>query len=107
MKYNPEIHHRRSVRLKNYDYSQAGAYFITICTQNRECLFGEIIDAEMGLNEYGTIAKNEWVKLTYRYPNIELDVFQIMPNHIHGIITVGATLAVAQYDTNMIIEWRG
>ena len=100
MKYNPEIHHRRSVRLKNYDYSQAGAYFITICTQNRECLFGEIIDAKMGLNEYGTIAKNEWVKLTHRYPNIELDVFQIMPNHMHGIIAlVGATLAVAQNDS--------
>ena len=101
MKYDPEIHHRRSIRLKNYDYSQAGAYFITICTQNKECLLGKITDMAMVLNEYGTIVKNEWIKLPDHYPNIELDVFQIMPNHIHVIIIVGATLAVAQ---NMVAQ---
>ena len=96
MNNNPEIHHRRSIRIKNYDYSQSGAYFITICTQNREFLFGEITDGEMVFHEYGVIACNEWNKLPTRFPNIELDFFQIMPNHIHGIIIVGATLAVAQ-----------
>ena len=98
-KYNPNIHHRRSIRLKGYDYTQAGLYFITICCQNRACLFGEIQNGEMVLNEYGNIAYNEWAKLVERFTNFELDVFQIMPNHIHGIIAlVGATLAVAQID---------
>jgi putative transposase len=99
MKYNPQIHHRRSIRLKGYDYSQAGAYFITICCQDRECRFGKIENDEMILNEYGTIAYNEWNKLSDRFSNFELDVFQIMPNHMHGIIVlnepVRATLAVA------------
>ena len=85
-KYNPNIHHRRSIRLKGYDYSQAGLYFITICCQDRICRFGYIKGDEMVLNEYGKIAYHEWVQLCNRFPNFELDVFQIMPNHIHGII---------------------
>lgn len=108
MSYNPHIHHRRSIRLKGYDYSQAGAYFITICCDNRKNRFGKIENNEMLLNEFGTIAYNEWAKLPERFPNFELDVFQIMPNHIHGIVTlvgatgaVGATLAVAHDDTNV------
>jgi REP element-mobilizing transposase RayT len=101
IKFNPQIHHRRSIRLKGYDYSQAGAYFITICIKNRECLFGKIVNGEMILNQYGNIAHEQWEKLPQRFPNFELDVFQIMPNHMHGIIVlnesnVGATLAVAQ-----------
>ena len=122
MTYDPNIHHRRSIRLKGYDYSQAGAYFITICTQKRICRFGEIVGAglaparfaparftpahdgnvqpqnnvgqpqgfapTMQLNEYGQIAYNEWAKLPERFSNFELDVFQIMPNHIHGIIVL-------------------
>lgn len=131
MKYNPQIHHRRSIRLKGYDYSQAGAYFITICCENRECRFGKIIvgagftpaldeygqpELQIGqpelqngqpqgiaptmeLNEYGQIAYNEWIKLSKRFLNFELDVFQIMPNHMHGIIllnNVGAGFTPAQ-----------
>lgn len=104
MPYNPNIHHRRSIRLKGYDYSQAGLYFITICVQDRKCLFGEIVgaslvDAQMQLNDFGTIAHQQWQKLPERFPNMVLDVFQIMPNHMHGIImltdTVGTTLGVA------------
>lgn len=98
MKYNPKIHNRRSIRLRGYDYIQAGAYFITICCQDRKCRFGKIENDKMILNEYGTIAYNEWIKLPERFLNNELDVFQIMPNHLHGIIVlndVGATLAVA------------
>lgn len=97
MKYNPKIHHRRSIRLKGYDYSQAGAYFITVCCHNRVCRFAKIENNEMILNEFGQIAYDDWVKLPERFPNFELDVFQIMPNHMHGIIIltdVGATLAV-------------
>lgn len=86
MSYNPNIHHRRSIRLKGYDYSQAGAYFITICCGNRTCLLGEILEGEMILNEMGLIAQNEWLRTPEIRKNAELDVFVIMPNHIHAII---------------------
>jgi REP element-mobilizing transposase RayT len=106
MPYNPTIHHRRTIRLKGYDYSQAGLYFVTICCQNNVCRFGRIENGEMILNDFGKIAYDEWMKLPERYTNMILDVFQIMPNHIHGIIAlgdtmaggVGATLAVALND---------
>lgn len=88
MTYDPLIHHRRSIRLKGYDYSQAGCYFITICCQNRICRFGHIENSEMQLNEFGQIAHREWERLADRFPNFELDVFQIMPNHVHGIIAL-------------------
>lgn len=100
-KYNPKIHHRRSIRLKGYDYSQAGLYFITICCQDMICRFGEIVNDEMILNESGEIAYLEWIKLQEWFPNFELDVFQIMPNHIHGIVAlipVGVPLGGAQND---------
>jgi REP element-mobilizing transposase RayT len=83
--------------LKEYDYSKAGLYFITICCQDRINRFGQVIKGEMILNEFGLIAYNEWIKLAERFSNFELDVFQIMPNHIHGIIsltTVGSRLAL-------------
>jgi putative transposase len=85
-KYNPNIHHRRSIRLKGYDYSQAGLYYITICCYNRICRFGQIENGEMILNDAGKIAYDEWIDLSIRFPNFELDVFQIMPNHMHAII---------------------
>ena len=100
MPFNPKIHHRRSIRLKGYDYSRAGLYFITICVQDRKCLFGKIETNEMMLNDFGIVANEQWEKLTERFTNFELDVFQIMPNHMHGIIlmteNVGAGLASAQ-----------
>ncbi|HEY5461978.1 MAG TPA: hypothetical protein VIJ95_01865 [Hanamia sp.] len=100
-KYNPKIHHRRSIRLKGYDYSQSGLYFITICCQDMICRLGKIANGEMVLNELGTIAYNEWLKLPERFPNFELDLFQIMPNHIHGIVAlVGAPLVGAQNDAD-------
>ncbi len=86
MTYNPNRHNRRSLRLKNYDYSRSGAYFITICCANRESRFGKVETGKMILNEFGVIANEEWVKLQERFLNFELDIFQIMPNHIHGII---------------------
>jgi REP element-mobilizing transposase RayT len=87
-KYNPKIHDRKSIRLKGYDYSQAGLYFITICVHNRKHLFGKIENGEMILNEYGTIAQQQWKKLQERFPNFKLDTFQIMPNHMHAIISL-------------------
>ena len=85
---------RRSIRLEGYDYSQPGGYFVTLCTRNRECLFGEISDGQMVLNEYGEIAREEWVRSERIRREIKLDEFVVMPNHIHGIIffnDVGAT----------------
>jgi putative transposase len=98
MKYDPLIHHRKSIRLKGYDYSQEGVYFITICVQDSACLFGEITDGEMVLNDTGKMVEIEWLALKKRFPNIELHEYVVMPNHFHGIleIAVGATLVVAQ-----------
>ena len=86
--YNREIHHRRSVRLKGYDYSLAGAYFVTICTQNRECMFGKIHNAKMILNDAGRMVEWWWEKLNDKFENIETDAFVVMPNHFHGIILI-------------------
>ena len=88
MKYDPNKHHRRSIRLKGYDYTKAGAYFITICTWQREHLFGDIVNGEMQLSRYGETVRFNWDILPKRYRNVELDAFIIMPNHIHGIIVL-------------------
>ncbi|MFB2934927.1 transposase [Aerosakkonemataceae cyanobacterium BLCC-F154] len=88
MKYDPAKHHRRSIRLQGYDYSQAGAYFITICTWQRECLFGEIVNGEMQLNSWGETVKLHWHNLPKHHDHLELDEFVIMPNHLHGIIVL-------------------
>ncbi|MFA5363364.1 MAG: transposase [Candidatus Omnitrophota bacterium] len=79
---------RKPNRLKNYDYSQGGAYFITICSHNRDYLFGEIADGKMRLNEYGGIVENEWIKSPEIRAEIKLDEYIVMPNHIHGIILI-------------------
>jgi putative transposase len=93
MKYAPEKHRRCSLRLKEYDYSQAGAYFVTICTRDRECLFGDIVDGEMRLNNAGRMIQRWWYESAEKFKNIELDQSVVMPNHFHGIIKiVGAAL---------------
>lgn len=86
MSYNPDIHHRRSVRLRDYDYRSAGTYFLTICAFQRECLFGEVVDGEMQVNQFGEIVREEWQKTDIVRENVILDEFVIMPNHIHGIL---------------------
>ena len=89
---NPKKCHRRSIRLAGYDYRIAGAYFVTLCTQNRECLFGDIVGGEMMLNDAGRMVQGVWTELPHFYPGVDIDAFQIMPNHVHGIIIlVGAT----------------
>lgn len=88
MKFDPKIHHRRSVRLKEYDYSQAGAYFVTIVAWQREMLFGEIVNGEIMLNRYGQIVLNAWTDLPNHYRHVELGAFMIMPNHVHGIVVL-------------------
>ena len=88
--------HRRSIRLKGYDYAQPGAYFVTIVTQDRACLFGAVADEEMQLNNAGQIAKAAWDELPARFPSVRLDAFIVMPNHVHGIIMVGAQFIAPQ-----------
>ncbi len=88
MKYDPRKHHRRSIRLKGYDYSQPGGYYITIVTQNRKSLFGDVVDGKMVLNTFGRIIAYHWQKLPIHFKHIKLDVYQIMPNHLHGIIII-------------------
>ncbi len=88
MTYDPARHHRRSIRLKGYDYSQPGAYFVTICTHQRRCLFGDVVDGEMRLNEAGGMVEWTWYDLPNHIDNIELDAFVVMPNHVHGIIII-------------------
>jgi putative transposase len=98
MKYDPNKHQRRSIRLKNYDYSASGAYFVTICVQNRDRLFGNVFDNEMILNDAGQMIVTEWQTLPPRFPAIELDEFVVMPNHFHAILVinpVGAGLVPA------------
>ncbi|QIR37828.1 transposase [Tolypothrix sp. PCC 7910] len=100
MPYDPQKHHRRSIRLKGYNYTQPGAYFITICTKARQCLFGNVVNGEMQLNSLGYIAFNYWQTIPKHFPHIELDAFVVMPNHLHGILiitenTVGARHCLA------------
>ncbi|MDY6893607.1 MAG: transposase [Chloroflexota bacterium] len=88
-------HHRHSIRLRGYDYSQDGAYFVTICVQGHECLLGEIVDGQMILNNAGKMVREIWLEIPEHYPGVQIDEFTVMPNHIHGIIivttSVGAT----------------
>jgi REP element-mobilizing transposase RayT len=79
---------RRSIRLKDHDYTKAGAYFVTLCTHERACLFGAVAGGEMRLNEYGRKAADCWLWLAERYPYVRLDEWVVMPNHLHGIIVI-------------------
>jgi putative transposase len=82
---------RRSIRLKDYDYHHAGAYFVTIVAQGRKCLFGDVVDAQMQLNNAGEMVQTVWDELSTNYPSVETDLFVVMPNHLHGVIVlVGA-----------------
>ena len=97
-RYDPNRHRRRSIRLKEWDYTQPGAYFVTICSHTRAPLFGRVVDGDMVLNEYGEIVRACWREIPDHFPHVELDAFVVMPNHIHGIIVivdhiVGATHA--------------
>ena len=87
-KFDPQKHHRRSIRLKGYDYSQEGAYYVTIVTYHRDCLFGEIVNEEMILNDLGKIANECWCAIPEHFPFVELGAYVIMPNHAHGIIVI-------------------
>ena len=80
------MYHRRSVRLRDYDYARAGAYFVTICTYHRQMLFGEVRQGEVGLNALGALVASEWTDAITRRPYARSDAFVVMPNHVHGIV---------------------
>lgn len=104
-KFDPQIHHRRSIRLKGYNYSLAGAYFVTVVTWHRESLFGEIVNGEMRLNKYGEIVQKWWNDIPVHFPSVETGAFVIMPNHVHGIILImerRGTVPVPKNGINMI-----
>ena len=88
MTYDPEKHHRRSIRLRGYDYAQPGAYFVTLCVQNHVCLFGEVTDGTMHLNRLGKIAAERWAWLEQQYAHVHLDAWMVMPNQLHGIVAL-------------------
>ena len=101
MAFDRSKHHRRSIRLKGYEYRRPGLYFVTICIQGGRNLLGDIVEEEMVLNAAGRLISDEWQDLPKRFPQIDLDAFAVLPNHMHGIIIitedpVGATLVAAQ-----------
>lgn len=104
MKFDPKIHHRRSIRLQGYDYSQAGAYYVTIVVQGRACLLGEIVNGEMQLSRFGQIVQYVLFDLSKHYPHAELDVFCIMPNHVHVILVLNHNVLVKRHPLSEIIR---
>jgi putative transposase len=97
---------RRSVRLQGYDYAQEGAYFVTLCTHQRECLFGEIENGVMGLNACGEIVVEEWLQTAVVRPYVELDEFVVMPNHFHGILVITQDGGTRQVGATGVGTWR-
>jgi putative transposase len=87
-RFDPQKHHRRSIRWKSYDYAAEGAYFVTTVTEGRACLFGEIVNGKMRLNRYGEIIQKWWNEIPIHFPSVEIGAFAIMPNHVHGIIFI-------------------
>src|SRR4030042_2175710 len=85
---NTTNHHRRSIRMKGYDYSLAGGYFITVVTYQRSCIFGEVVNGEVKLNQYGSVAFQQWIRLGKRFKRSSFLTFTIMPNHVHAIVCI-------------------
>jgi len=102
MKFEQNQHHRRSIRLKGYDYTTPGGYFITLVTQGRVCLFGDIVKDEMQYSEKGQIACECWRAIPDHFSTVELGVFMVMPNHVHGIIILHEELAPAYENRSAI-----
>lgn len=100
MNSSEKINNRRSIRIKDYDYSQEGAYFVTICTQNGLLLFGEIVDDKIKLNNAGNMINHWWQELPQKFTNIELDEYIIMPNHMHGIIIINNRDMITQNENS-------
>jgi putative transposase len=117
MRYDPNVRHRRSIRLKWYDYASPGAYFVTLCTQGHRCLFGEVVDGLVDLNDAGWMVERWWNELPRKFSSIQIDTFVVMPNHFHGIIVIvggnvqdrhGAHTQVRPYERvglGRVVQW--
>jgi putative transposase len=107
--YDPERHGRRSIRLKGYDYAQPGSYFVTLCVQDRECLFGDIQDGKVRLNVAGLVVDSWWGGISRRFPGAVLDAHVVMPNHLHGLLLLerGDEREDIRTDTSIgkIVQW--
>lgn len=99
-----QLRSRHSIRLKNYDYSQAGAYFVTLVTQDRTCLWGEIVDGEIRLNSRGEMVARWWQELENKFPSVHLGEFIVMPNHLHAILWIMDSLS-AKLFLGKAIQW--
>src|SRR6266496_138913 len=86
--YISDLRHRRSIRLQNYDYTKAGAYFVTLCTVGRQSIFGEVADSEIELSDLGSAVIECWTEIPEHYPSVDVDAFTAMPNHVHGILII-------------------
>ena len=109
MTYDPRIHHRRSIRLRGHDYAGGGAYFVTCCVEDKEHLFGRIVESDMLINDCGQVIQQVWTAIPQRFPCVILDSFQMMPNHWHGVLVIpGAGLkpAIAKATGAPVIEPR-
>ena len=100
MKFDPQKRQRRSIRLRDYDYSQSGGYFVTIVTHQRECLFGDVVGGEMRLNNFGKLVEDCWCAIPAHFPNVELGTYVVMPNHLHGIIVINDEIPHADADAS-------
>jgi len=109
--YNSGMKPHKSIRLKGYDYSRAGAYFVTICTHNKECLFCDVVNGNLALNDFGRMVDSEWLKTTEIRKNVILDKYIVMPNHFHGIVLITendsgkARLATTKYNVSIKMEF--
>jgi putative transposase len=99
------LHHRKSTRLKDYDYSSPAEYFVTMCTKNKECIFSEIAGEKVKLSPIGKIAMQCWEEIPQHFPHVELDAFIAMPNHIHGIIIINPLVGVHNYNSSVGVEY--
>jgi putative transposase len=96
MPYDPNKHHRRSIRLRSYDYATPGAYFVTICVQGRSCLFGSIIDEQLALNDAGRMVRAVWEALPEQFPALVPDIYVVMPNHFHAVVSIANARATLE-----------
>jgi len=106
MGYDPQKHHRRSIRLKGYDYTAPGAYFVTICTQDHVQMFGEVVGGDMRLNPHGRVVDTYWSRIPRHFLHVTLDAWVVMPNHVHGIIVITDPPAVGD-DASSPVDERG
>ncbi|MCX6149524.1 MAG: hypothetical protein NTX22_03250 [Ignavibacteriales bacterium] len=97
---------RKSIRLKEYDYSREGWYYVTICAKNKNCLFGEIVNEEMKLNEKGRIIENCWERIPDHFGFVEVDYFVVMPNHLHGIIIINEQSSHRRGEVTSPLRWK-